>query len=121
MSFGGDVWAKSLVNDLLRWIIRLASSLSCPQCVLSDQKLLAIETGPSLFLKNGLVKPLLLLLHFLFHVVVDLALLLVKDAETVFKGHLTLQIMVLPKELSISVLTAVNFERSDVDTLETFL
>lgn len=58
-----------------------------------------------LLVQDGFIKALLLLLQLLYHVVVNLTLLLVKYLQTVLKGHLALKVMVLTEELGVFIFT----------------
>ena len=75
---------------------------------------------PGLLVQDCFVEALLLLLELLDHVVIYMLLLLVKYLETVLKGHLALQIVMLSEELSVGILTA-KLKRRDVDALKALL
>ena len=75
---------------------------------------------PGLLVQDRFVEALLLLLELLDHVVIYMLLLLVKYLETVLKGHLALQVVMLTEELSVGLLAA-ELKRRDVDALKALL
>ena len=75
---------------------------------------------PGLLVQDCFVEALLLLLELCDHVVIYELLLLVKYLETILKGHLALQVVMLAKELSVGILTA-KLKRRDVDALKALL
>ena len=75
---------------------------------------------PGLLVQDCFVEALLLLLELCDHVVIYELLLLVKYLETILKGHLALQVVMLTEELSVGILTA-KLKRRDVDALKALL
>ena len=75
---------------------------------------------PGLLVQDCFVEALLLLLELCDHVVIYELLLLVKYLETILKGHLALQVVMLAEELSVGILTA-KLKRRDVDALKALL
>lgn len=75
---------------------------------------------PGLLVQDCFVEALLLLLELSDHVVIYELLLLVKYLETILKGHLALQVVMLAEELSVGILTA-KLKRRDVDALKALL
>ena len=75
---------------------------------------------PGLLVQDCFVEALLLLLELCDHVVIYELLLLVKYLETILKGHLALQVVMLSEELSVGILTA-KLKRRDVDALKALL
>ena len=75
---------------------------------------------PRLLVQDRFIKPLLLLLQLLDHVVINLTLLLVKNRQTVLKRHLALKLVMLPKELGVLAL-APQLKRRNIYALKTLL
>ena len=75
---------------------------------------------PGLLVQDCFVEALLLLLELSDHVVIYELLLLVKYLETILKGHLALQVVMLAEELSVGILAA-KLKRRDVDALKALL
>ena len=73
-----------------------------------------------LLVQDRFIKPLLLLLQLLDHVVINLTLLLVKNRQTVLKRHLALKLVMLPKELGVLAL-APQLKRRNIYALKTLL
>ena len=75
---------------------------------------------PRLLVQDRFIKPLLLLLQLLDHVVINLTLLLVKNRQTVLKRHLALKLVMLPKELGVLAF-ASQLKRRNIYALKTLL
>ena len=113
-----DICWGSPVDYLLRHVLLLG----CVHAYIGRalMRLCTSALEPGLLVQDCFVEALLLLLELLDHVVIHELLLLVKYLQTVLKGHLALQVVMLTEELSVSILTA-ELKRRDVDALKALL